>query len=74
MTKEQCIAIISAIKETAVFMAKTSDSIRPSIDIIEAYGEAIADIIEDIPDDPEPVDDGGDKTPDDSNPDDGGES
>mgnify|MGYP003287191034 CR=1 FL=1 len=53
MTKDQCIAFVSAIKETAVFLAKTSGCIRPSIDIIEAYDDAIGDIIEDIPDDPE---------------------
>lgn len=57
MTKDQCIAFISAIKETAVFLAKTSGCIRPSIDIIEAYDDAIGDIIEDIPDDPEPTPD-----------------
>lgn len=65
MTKDQCIAFISAIKETAVFLAKTSGCIRPSIDIIEDYDDAIGDIIEDIPDDPEPTPDDPEPTPDD---------
>lgn len=68
MTKDQCIAFISAIKETAVFLAKTSGCIRPSIDIIEAYDDAIGDIIEDIPDDPEPTPDDPTPSPDDPEP------
>ena len=67
MTKEQCSALIKAIQETAVFMMQNGISIRNAISGTEAdatyvtglisdYGDAIDDIIADIPDDETPSD------------------
>ena len=73
MTKEQCVALIKTIQETAVFMMQSGVNIRNAISgtvqdatytsgLVTSYEGAIEDIIEDIPDDP------ADTTPDDQNP------
>lgn len=62
MTKEQCTALIEAIKETALFFSQNFVFLRNAVarrvadedyvdGLADAYKQNIDDIIEDIPDD-----------------------
>lgn len=62
MTKEQCAAIINAIKETAVYFSQNFIFLRNAVarknadedyvdGLTDAYKQNIEDIVDDLPDD-----------------------